>query len=61
MVCVVVKNAHFFETSSTLITLVVVGKLMETVTKGKTSQALTELMSLQVLVDEPSLLPRVHT
>jgi len=40
-------GTHFFETSSTLITFVVLGRLLESYAKGKTSQALTELMSLQ--------------
>jgi len=38
---------HFFETSSTLITFVLLGKYLESVAKGKTSEALTKLMSLQ--------------
>jgi cation transport ATPase len=35
------SNSHFFETSSTLITFVVMGKLLEVIAKGQTSQAHT--------------------
>ena len=38
---------HFFETSSTLITFVMLGRYLETVAKGKTSEALTKLMGMQ--------------
>ena len=38
---------QFFETSSTLITFVMLGKYLEALAKGKTSEALTKLMSLQ--------------
>jgi Cu+-exporting ATPase len=38
---------HFFETSTMLLTFVVMGKLMESHAKGKTSAALTQLMALQ--------------
>jgi Cu+-exporting ATPase len=38
---------QFFETSSTLITFVILGKYLEALAKGKTSEALTKLMSLQ--------------
>jgi Cu+-exporting ATPase len=41
------QGEHFFETSSTLITLVLLGRYLEAVARGRTSQALTELMSLQ--------------
>jgi Cu+-exporting ATPase len=38
---------HFFETASTLITFVILGKFLEAVAKRKTSEALTKLMQLQ--------------
>ena len=38
---------HFFETSALLLTFVVLGKLMESHAKGRTSDALTKLMALQ--------------
>jgi Cu+-exporting ATPase len=40
-------DAHFFETASTLITLVLVGKYLEALAKGNTSQALQKLLTLQ--------------
>lgn len=40
-------GAHFFETSSTLITFALLGKLLQGVAKGRTSKALTNLMQLQ--------------
>jgi len=39
---------HFFETSTMLITFVVFGKYLECVAKGKTSDALSKLMGMQV-------------
>ena len=39
---------HFFETSTMLITFVVFGKYLESVAKGKTSEALSKLMGMQV-------------
>jgi Cu+-exporting ATPase len=39
--------SHFFETSSTLITFVLLGRLLEVIAKGRTSQALTHLMSME--------------
>ncbi|ETO11246.1 hypothetical protein RFI_26130 [Reticulomyxa filosa] len=41
------KAQTMFETSSTLITVILLGKYMETVAKGKTSEALDKLMDLQ--------------
>ena len=38
---------HFFETSSTMITIVVFGQFIEHLAKGKTSEALSKLMTLQ--------------
>lgn len=40
-------SAHFFETSSTLITFVILGKFLESIAKGKTSTALAALVGLQ--------------
>jgi hypothetical protein len=37
----------FFETSGTLLTVICLGQLLETLAKGKTSAALTALMQLQ--------------
>lgn len=38
---------HFFETSAALICFVLLGRLMENIAKGKTSQALVRLMDLK--------------
>jgi Cu+-exporting ATPase len=38
---------HFFETASTLITFVILGRLLEAIAKGKTSEALTKLTDMQ--------------
>ena len=43
----VMASLMFFETASTLLTFIVLGKLLEAVAKGKTSAALTKLMGLQ--------------
>ncbi len=40
-------STSFFETSALLITFVVLGKLLETVAKGKTTEALLKLLNLQ--------------
>jgi P-type Cu+ transporter len=43
-----VPGAHlYFETSAILITLILLGKLLEAVAKGKTSEAIKKLMGLQ--------------
>lgn len=42
-----VEPELYFETSAVLITLILVGKLFETLAKGRTTQALTKLLSLQ--------------
>eukprot|EP00753_Platysulcus_tardus_P014251 PLAT4261.1.p1 GENE.PLAT4261.1~~PLAT4261.1.p1 ORF type:complete len:1218 (-),score=693.24 PLAT4261.1:280-3933(-) len=39
---------YFFETSATLITFIVLGKYMEAAAQGRTSEALSKLMNLQV-------------
>lgn len=47
--CIVEHNASpntTFETSAVLITVIILGKYMETIAKGKTSQALDKLMDL---------------
>jgi len=41
-----IKGDVFFETSSLLITFVMLGRLLESVTKGKTSEAIKKLMKL---------------
>mmetsp|Transcript_13808 Transcript_13808/g.19165 ORF Transcript_13808/g.19165 Transcript_13808/m.19165 type:complete len:1394 (+) Transcript_13808:199-4380(+) len=41
------SSAHFFETSTTLITFIVLGKYLEALAKGRASQAVTRLMDLQ--------------
>jgi Cu+-exporting ATPase len=41
------KGAHFFEISSTLITFVVLGRLLESVAKARTSEALSKLIDMQ--------------
>lgn len=41
------QGGSFFETSAMLITFVVLGKYLEAVAKGKTSQAVAELAQLQ--------------
>jgi len=49
VICVVEGNASpntNFETSAVLITVIILGKYMETIAKGKTSQALDKLMDL---------------
>ena len=50
------SNDSFFETSVFLITFIWLGKLMETMAKGKTFESVTKLMELQpekaTLVDE---------
>ncbi|EKN65602.1 copper-translocating P-type ATPase [Neobacillus bataviensis LMG 21833] len=38
----------YFETSAVLITLILLGKLFETMAKGKTTKAISELLNLQV-------------
>ncbi len=38
---------HFFETSAALICFVLLGRLLENIAKGKTSQALIKLMDLK--------------
>ncbi|NRD80444.1 copper-translocating P-type ATPase [Bacillus sp. BRMEA1] len=38
----------YFETSAVLITLILLGKLFETMAKGKTTEAITKLLNLQV-------------
>ncbi len=40
------KPGQYFETSAILITLVIMGKLLEEIAKGKTSEAITKLMNL---------------
>lgn len=40
-------GTYYFESSAVLITLVLLGKLLETVAKGKTSAAIEKLLSLQ--------------
>jgi Cu+-exporting ATPase len=40
-------NKVFFETSTTLITFILLGKFLETLAKGRTSAAIQELMELQ--------------
>ena len=39
-------SRHFFETSTFLITFVVMGKFLEASAKGKTTEALSALMSM---------------
>ena len=49
MICIYERNASpntTFETSAVLITVIILGKYMETIAKGKTSQALDKLMDL---------------
>lgn len=41
------SGAHFFETASTLITFIILGRLLEAIAKGKTSEALTKLTGMQ--------------
>ena len=42
------SNSHvYFETSSLLITFVILGKMLEAITKGKASEAIKKLMALQ--------------
>jgi len=45
----IVRQSHdlYFETSAILITLIIVGKLLEARAKGRTSEAITALMGLQ--------------
>lgn len=38
---------HFFETATTLITFVILGRYLEAIAKGKTSEAITKLTSMQ--------------
>jgi Cu+-exporting ATPase len=40
------KSSDFFETSAMLISFILLGKLLEVVAKGKTSEAISELMNL---------------
>ena len=53
------ESMTFFETSALLITFVMLGKYLETVAKGKTSDALSALLSLQparavVVLEDPA-------
>ncbi|KAE8974479.1 hypothetical protein PF005_g23218 [Phytophthora fragariae] len=41
------KSHHFFESSAMLLTFVTLGKYMESMAKGKTADALSELAKLQ--------------
>ena len=50
-------GAQFFETSAMLITFVAMGKWLEALAKGKTSEAIQKLMELQVR-PRPLLLAR---
>ncbi|MES1911183.1 MAG: hypothetical protein MHM6MM_003662, partial [Cercozoa sp. M6MM] len=56
------STTHFFETATTLLTFVVLGKWLQSVAKGRTSQAVTQLVALQPkharLVDETALTER---
>ena len=51
IICVIERINHnqhtTFETSAVLITVIIIGKYMETVAKGRTSEALDKLMDLQ--------------
>lgn len=40
-------NQYYFETSAVIITLILLGKLLEAIAKGKTSEAIKKLMGLQ--------------
>lgn len=40
-------NAYYFESSAMLMTIILLGKLLEAVAKGKTSEAIEKLMGLQ--------------
>ena len=40
-------GAHFFETAAMLIAFVILGKYLEAVAKGKTSEAVTKLVNMQ--------------
>lgn len=44
----VMENIHNFEISSTLITIILMGKLLESVSKKKTVEKLAQLSSLTV-------------
>jgi cation transport ATPase len=52
-------HAHNFEISSTLITVILLGKLLESISKKQTVDKLSQLASLKVtkamLVSEPDL------
>ncbi|WP_460415539.1 heavy metal translocating P-type ATPase [Planifilum fimeticola] len=41
------RNAFYFETSAIIITLILLGKLLEAVAKGRTSEAIKKLMGLR--------------
>ena len=62
----IMEHAHNFEISAALITIVLLGKLIETLSKKKTVDQLSQLASLKVtkayLVDEkvPSLDAKVN-
>lgn len=56
-----VSTRHlYFESASTIVTLIIVGRYLEHITKGRTSEAMKKLLGLQAKTARLELGPEVH-